>query len=1007
VSDANHRAVPLLERARANLAAGPSGEALADVLVTLGVVLTQATRYGEAERRLGEARLLREQADNRNTPGSARTWHALGVLYRWTGRYDDALAALDRAAEIQASFPDDDFASALTLMTRGDVQRLRGDPFVAQETWRTALAVLRRIRPDHPLQALILRRLGSAAFAVGDVPAARALRQQALDIGSAELPPCHPESHGFTNDRANSALYEGDYELARRLYLAKQTQMDACRRSSAADVPEDGYATLAFNQGDLARLMGEYQSAIAFSDRARRIWSRVLGAGHPFVALALDNLAASHEAQGQVTRARDLQQQALAIRQKALGPLHPDVAWTLVSIAGNAAASRQAATATKYLQDALAIYRRAGAAVQPEGYTRALDLQGTLAMQQGDYASARDSFTRGFAARERVFGAEHPLAAESLARLALADFALGSGEQALRAALRAEEVGREHLRFTVSYLPERQALTYAEKRPRGLDIALSVASDGLAVDGAMLFDAATRSRGVLLDEFVARARAGSQSEPALTALSAALTGARQRFANLMFRSLQGQEPVAPALLERARKEKEDAERALAERSAPLQAELARAKVGLDEVRRQLPEGAALVSFVRYDRTSFSKGQSGATTEVTPSYMAFVLPARDGSVRTIPLGPAASLEKMVENWRREARGGSLGLGAARADSAYRRAAVELRRSVWDKLAAHTVGATQIFIVPDGALNLVNFAALPSDDGAYLVEGAPVIHYLSAERDVVPSGPLNGGRGVMAVGGPAFDTQPAQAPAVVTRRSGCTTRAALRFTNLPGTLAEARDITAMWPDASDVELLTGSGATESAVKRSLAGRRIVHLATHGFFLGADCDTGPANTRAVGGIVGAPGRATVAVDNPLLLSGLALAGANRRTGALASQDDGILTAEEVAGLNLQGTEWAVLSACDTGVGTIRAGEGVFGLRRAFQIAGARTVIMSLWSVEDQATRAWMRSLYEGRLKAGLSTAAAVRSASLSVLRDRRARGQSTHPFYWAAFVAVGDWQ
>jgi CHAT domain-containing protein len=112
-------------------------------------------------------------------------------------------------------------------------------------------------------------------------------------------------------------------------------------------------------------------------------------------------------------------------------------------------------------------------------------------------------------------------------------------------------------------------------------------------------------------------------------------------------------------------------------------------------------------------------------------------------------------------------------------------------------------------------------------------------------------------------------------------------------------------------------------------------------------------------------------------------------------------------VAGLNLQGTEWVVLSACDTGLGEIRAGEGVFGLRRAFQIAGAHTIIMSLWSVEDQSTRNWMRALYEGRLERHLSTADAVHQASLHILQSRRAAGQSTHPFYWAAFVAAGDWK
>jgi len=148
-------------------------------------------------------------------------------------------------------------------------------------------------------------------------------------------------------------------------------------------------------------------------------------------------------------------------------------------------------------------------------------------------------------------------------------------------------------------------------------------------------------------------------------------------------------------------------------------------------------------------------------------------------------------------------------------------------------------------------------------------------------------------------------------------------------------------------------------------------------------------------------------LAPENPLLLSGLAFAGANRRGAATADEDDGILTAEEVAGLDLTGLDWAVLSACDTGLGVVRVGEGVLGLRRAFQTAGARTVIMSVWSVEDRSTRQWMHALYQARFERGLDTADAVRQAALSTLRARRSATGSGHPFFWAGFVAAGDWR
>jgi CHAT domain-containing protein len=140
---------------------------------------------------------------------------------------------------------------------------------------------------------------------------------------------------------------------------------------------------------------------------------------------------------------------------------------------------------------------------------------------------------------------------------------------------------------------------------------------------------------------------------------------------------------------------------------------------------------------------------------------------------------------------------------------------------------------------------------------------------------------------------------------------------------------------------------------------------------------------------------------------MSGLALAGANLRRNAAPDREDGILMAEEVVSLDLSAAEWVVLSACDTGLGKLQTGEGVLGLQRAFEIAGAGAVIMSLWEVEDRSTREWMGHLYESRFHRKRSTPEAVRDATLAVLRDRRAQGLGSHPFYWAGFVATGDWK
>jgi CHAT domain-containing protein len=193
------------------------------------------------------------------------------------------------------------------------------------------------------------------------------------------------------------------------------------------------------------------------------------------------------------------------------------------------------------------------------------------------------------------------------------------------------------------------------------------------------------------------------------------------------------------------------------------------------------------------------------------------------------------------------------------------------------------------------------------------------------------------------------------------------------------------------------LTGLAASETGFKQFSPGKRVLHLATHGFFLEGTCDSHPQTEETLENR-----QRGATVGNPLLLSGLAFAGANHRddTGR-----DGIVTSEEIAVMDLSGVDLAVLSACDTGRGQIRAGEGVFGLRRAFQLAGANAVVMSLWPVDDEMTREWMLAMYHEWLVDGKSTAAAVRLANLKILSQQRAKHLSTHPFYWAAFISAGN--
>jgi len=448
--------------------------------------------------------------------------------------------------------------------------------------------------------------------------------------------------------------------------------------------------------------------------------------------------------------------------------------------------------------------------------------------------------------------------------------------------------------------------------------------------------------------------------------------------------------------------------------------------------RFMVSGTTQSSQASYCLYYFVTGPNGA-----PAYVAFVISTGETTPAVVPLGPAREIDALVARWSEEAGRppGSVGRRTENADAAYRIAGEALRRRIWDSLAPRLGGARRVFIVPDGALHLVSFATLPDKASGYLVEREAILHLLSAERDLVPpAGRPPIGRGLLILGAPDFEARdmyaalmgvpggrgqtvpgdagdgprPGSAPTFRGGRPACAEFRSVRFDPLPETGLEAQAIADLWR-GEPVTRFAGARASEAAFKTHAPGRRVVHVATHGFFLGDGCPSAGAGQRGIGLLLPAPDQslALPTGENPLLLSGLVLAGANHRGAAGPDEEDGILTAEEVAALDLSGVEWAVLSACDTGAGEVDAGEGVLGLRRAFQVAGAENVIMSLWPVEDRAGREWMKGLYEEHLRLGRPTSEAVRGAALRVLEARRRAGLSTHPFFWGGWVATGYWR
>jgi CHAT domain-containing protein len=433
----------------------------------------------------------------------------------------------------------------------------------------------------------------------------------------------------------------------------------------------------------------------------------------------------------------------------------------------------------------------------------------------------------------------------------------------------------------------------------------------------------------------------------------------------------------------------------------------------------LTEDAVLVEFMRFPVYDFKAGSPKGRPRWKPAhYLAFVLPAgKPGAVTMIDLGRADLIDNRIDAFL-----GSI-TGRGRHDQRHLDfepeipdesistiAGVDVRAMIFDPLLPALGACTRLFLAPDGDLARLPFEVLPLDDGHCLIDTYQ-ISYLGTGRDVLRFEAETAGLSnyALVAADPDFDLgkdaapTPAQDTEVPGRQSRDLDRSSdqrtLHFRRLPGTRLEGERIAALL----GVEPLLGAEVLENRLKEHRS-PRILHIATHGFFL-QDQKHDPNEEKNGLGLLSLEADSRIAhlsrLENPLLRSGLALAGANtwlKGASLPGEAEDALLNGEDVTGMDLLDTELVVLSACETGLGEVHVGEGVFGLRRAFVLAGAKTLVMSLWKVPDEQTQALMVDFYK-RLLRGEPRAGALRSAQLTM------KARYPDPRYWGAFICQGD--
>lgn len=896
--------------------------------------------------------------------------------------------------------PDDARAVERQLVSLNDSGRFFEAVPVAE---RLAELRARALGPEHPDAVAASQLLGHAYRRVGDLRRAALHFGRVLSIRERSLPAGSPLIERALINLAEVYREQQDHERAEPLL---RRLVEAARGTDRLASALTALAGLLVERGDLDEAVTLYEQAVAaveaqpppsaaFTDGADADAPPLGEPPRHDTARARQNLARALAARGDLDRAQALAAQALAALEQTRGPDDPSVAVCLNNLALILHRQGKPEAAAPLFRRSIELRERGYGADHPSVAVPLNNLSG-LAWDQGDFAEAERLSRRALGILERGSGPDHPRVADVLSALAGLALAQGRITDAIAMERRAADIQHAHAQIVFLSGSERQKLSFMARLERSSDAIVSLHAASAPRDPAAARLALTtvlRRKGLVLDAMAQGIdRLRRSASPEDEALLAELSATAARRATLIARG-PGALPIEQhrANLRRLEEEQRRIEAEISRRSAAFRAEAA--PVTIEEVQAAIPEGAALVELVVY--RPYDARRPRASRLGSPRYVAYAL-RREGEVASVDLGEASRIDELAAELRRA-------LAAPALEPPPSAAALDalVLRPILPLLG----GARRLLISPDGALGLVPLGALMDEGGRYRVERLSM-SYLTSGRDLVrrPS-PAPPREGPLVIANPAFGplkqappapSSPAPAspePPAPARGIRSALMAKVRFKPLRGTAAEAA---ALGPMLRGARVLVQEAATEAALKAA-RGPRVLHVATHGFFLPdkASAPAQPALGEADGGEP-AP-REETARESPLLRGGLALAGANQRA---SGDEDGILTALEASTLDLRGTRLVVLSACETGVGEVQRGEGVHGLRRALAIAGAEAVAMSLWRVDDEATRDLMVAYYQA-LAAGRGRAEALRDVQLAML----GRADTAHPYYWAGFILAGE--
>jgi tetratricopeptide (TPR) repeat protein len=911
---------------------------LIDSCISLAYCLEKQSNFLKAKEALLKALNLSEK-ENLDKSVLALLYNNIGSLLSTLGEQKSALENFYKALSIKESIHGyNEFDISTTINNIALLQLRMGNFQEAIKLFEKSLSITERSNGhDHPETALSLNNLALGLEAAGEYNTANRYFKEAVSIYESKLGSNHIQSISAKNNLATNLFKQG--KIADAITILEHSLAETREKHGEQNPP---FQTTLNNLSSIYCDIGDYEKSIKLNEQSYTICIQLYGLNHPETARVLSNLAVSYSRNSQYNKAIEFDTLAYSVREKVLGSFHPSTAISLNNI-GFCLLASNPQKAKEYIQKSLEIYKNIGMDLHADVAAPYCNL-GIASLNVGEYQNAANYYLKGIEILDNSLGKENPRTIELVSDLASIYYLDSNNELAKKYSLLSLKSEASHFQKLLNMDENIKMSWQAKNSSFGILPCLLSPSE--------IAELLIGRKSIILDSTIEdRSLAKSTAEG--QGLVQELITLKSKISRLAFSQDSENQKKADLLIANVAQ----IERELSKFGSASGRTRQSSQVKLENVVPVIPDGHALLDFVKFEDLKLPTNKQAC-------YGAVIL-THQNAPEFVRIDNLDEINNAIESMRQSITSGD--------SLSFHESTSLLSDKLWSPIANKLpCEIHSLHIAPEGKLNFLSFAALLDSADKFLGEKFD-ISYIGSARDLVRETSSTHSRSVRIFANPIFDfaSQATQDNKYALRSTEIDVFGQVQLPPLPGTVRESSEIQKVAANSGwDLQTFTGEQADEATLRQTkMPG--ILHLATHGFYLNTFVPT-PEGARgmSVAGLQKTVPAQQKGVD-PMRASGIALTGAQSTLRSWAErkapdpESDGILTAEEVAALDLQGTWIVSLSACETGVGEARSGEGVLGLRRSFMMAGAENLLMTLWPVSDQTTPEIMADFYREALK------------------------------------------